>query len=326
MTMFARKRRMPLVEWNQDHANFIGRGSFGSVYRGKLRPSPRPIPHCAAGALVAVKVSNEAITAFDIQRSFMGELETLCKVNHPCCVYLVAWDYLPGRPAAPPDPGVPAQCIFVTEYLETDLGKVMTSVSKGQAPPGFDATKKSCIAFGVAFGMAYLHAENMVHRDLKPENILLDANFTPRIADFGLAKLISLENALKMTTSLGTPAYMAPELDDEAYENDDIYGAIDVFSFGMILWELASEKRPFEKLKSPVSVRMAIHDNRFPAQPTGITDDFWTLIETCWSPVPEDRPRFDEIVNTPQRLLFPGAHAETYFDFAWDLVQKYKVE
>jgi serine/threonine protein kinase len=78
----------------------------------------------------------------------------------------------------------------VTEYLEMDLAKIMKSVAKGQTPRGFDATKKSCIAFAIAFGMAYLHAQNMVHRDLKPENILLDANFTPRIADFGFAKAL----------------------------------------------------------------------------------------------------------------------------------------
>jgi serine/threonine protein kinase len=100
--------------------------------------------------------------------------------------------------------------------------------------------------------MAYLHSMNVIHRKLKPANMLLDENFFPRIADFGLSELISLENAVDMATYRGTPASTAGELDndDAGWRPEDIFGAVDVFAFGMILWELAAEARPFPQYKT----------------------------------------------------------------------------
>jgi hypothetical protein len=89
---------------------------------------------------------------------------------------------------------------------------------------------------------------------------------------------------------------------------------------------LASERQPFKHLKNSFAVRTAIHNDRLPDRPAFIPDDLWSLIEDCWSNTPEARPRFDEIVNAPQFLLFSEADVDSYFDFVCNLVQKYQVE
>jgi serine/threonine protein kinase len=175
--------------------------------------------------------------------------------------------------------------------------------------------------------MAYLHSLNIVHRDLKPANILLDENFFPRIADFGLAKVISLENALAMTMNKGTPAYMAPELTDEAFQLEDMFGAIDVFAFGMLLWEMVAEVPPFaDKYKdNPYKLTMDIQEGKRPPIPDQMTAEMAELVKQCWEGVPEDRPVFEDMLNSPGDFLFAEADENEYGDFCYDLVQKYAV-
>jgi serine/threonine protein kinase len=317
---------MKFIQWKKDPSTLLGFGSFGSVYKGVIRGFPRRIPRCTDGGPVAIKVSNQPLTSHDIQRSFMGELETMVKVNHPCCIYLISWDYSPGSGDPSKPESIPPECVFVTEFLPNDLERVLIAVAAGNCPPAFTPTKKSCIAFGIAFGMAYLHAQNIVHRDLKPSNILLDENFFPRIADFGLSKMISLENVVKMTMNKGTPAYMAPELDAEGWGPEDIFGAVDVFAFGMILWEMAAEKRPFSDVKGMFKVRQLMWEAQMPALPREMTPKMGTLVTNCWDQTPEERPRFDQIVNQPQNLMFAETDVEEYRNFCYDLIQKYTIE
>jgi serine/threonine protein kinase len=312
---------MGYIEWSPNHADFVGRGSFGDVYRGKVKPSAPKIPRCEPGSFVAVKVSKQSLTNLDNQRLFMRELDTMCQVVHPCCLYLISWDWIPGNSAV----GIEPQCVFVTEHMHTDLGEVMEKVQKGLTPDGFGATEKSCIAFGIAFGMAYLHSMNVIHRDLKPANVLLDEKFFPRIGDFGLSKMISLESALKMTMGVGTPAYMAPEMDSEEWGEDDISGPADVFSFGMMLWELAADQRPFAKYDPKTAgfkVRQDISGGIRPDMPENVTAEMRELITACWDQIPDNRPRFDDIVNNPSFLVFEDADENLFNDFCLDLVEK----
>jgi serine/threonine protein kinase len=181
--------------------------------------------------------------------------------------------------------------------------------------------------------MAYLHSLNILHRDLKPANILLSEDFSPRIGDFGLARVIDLESAMKLTIGIGTPLYKAPEMEEEdereprEWGPDAISGAVDVFSFGIILWELAAEKTPFADYKGdvPFGTRKKIVRGERPKMPGNVTEKMKKLITRCWDEVPEDRPRFDEIVNDPSALLFEEADKAVYNDFCFDLVQSYRV-
>jgi serine/threonine protein kinase len=101
------------------------------------------------------------------------------------------------------------------------------------------------IALGVARGIEYLHRGcdmRILHFDIKPHNILLDVNFTPKVSDFGLAKLYPTDNSIvSLTAARGTMGYMAPEL---FYKNiGGVSYKADVYSFGMLLMEMASRRR-----------------------------------------------------------------------------------
>jgi hypothetical protein len=74
------------------------------------------------------------------------------------------------------------------------------------------------------------------------------------------------------------------------------------------------------------AVHAAIKEGRMPKIPKDISPELARLIQRCWDNGPEERPLFDEIVNEPQKLLFPTADENAYFDFIWDLVQQYKVD
>jgi serine/threonine protein kinase len=101
------------------------------------------------------------------------------------------------------------------------------------------------IALGAARGIAYLHQDcdrRIIHFDIKPHNILLDADFTPKVADFGLAKLCGKgDDHISMTAGRGTPGYVAPEVCDR--DMGPITDKSDVYSFGMLLLEIVGEER-----------------------------------------------------------------------------------
>nr|KYP67634.1 putative receptor-like protein kinase At5g39030 family [Cajanus cajan] len=99
------------------------------------------------------------------------------------------------------------------------------------------------IAVGTARGIAYLHEDcqqRIIHYDTKPENILLDSNFNPKVADFGMAKLCNREiSHITMTGGRGTPGYVAPEI----WMPLPVTHKCDVYSFGMLLFEIAGMRR-----------------------------------------------------------------------------------
>jgi len=107
---------------------------------------------------------------------------------------------------------------------------------------GEGTRRRGQIAVGVARGLAYLHTgcrNCIIHCDIKPENILLDAAFVPKIADFGMAKVLGREFSHAITTMRGTIGYLAPEwIGGEA-----VTSKVDVYSYGMVLFELISGRR-----------------------------------------------------------------------------------
>ncbi|XP_010486455.1 PREDICTED: putative serine/threonine-protein kinase [Camelina sativa] len=194
--------------------NRIGGGGYGVVFKGVLRD----------GTQVAVK----SLSAESKQgtREFLTEINLISNIHHPNLVNLIGC-CIEGN-----------NRILVYEYLENNslASALLGSRSKYVA---LDWSKRAAICVGTASGLAYLHEEvepQVVHRDIKASNILLDGNFSPKIGDFGLAKLFP-DNVTHVSTRVaGTVGYLAPEY--------ALLGQLtkkaDVYSFGILVLEVIS--------------------------------------------------------------------------------------
>ncbi|KAL0903371.1 hypothetical protein M5K25_027745 [Dendrobium thyrsiflorum] len=197
----------------------LGQGGFGSVYKGRL-PS---------GYLVAVKMLGKSMGDGE---DFINEVSTIGRIHHVNVVQLVGF-CAEGSYRA-----------LVYEYMANgSLDKYIFTSNKDKRVINMD--KLLDIALSVAKGLHYLHQGcnmGILHFDIKPHNILLDHKFTPKISDFGLAKLHPKDHSLVfMSAARGTIGYIAPELISRSFGT--ISHKSDVYSFGMLLMDMAGGRR-----------------------------------------------------------------------------------
>ncbi|PRQ30703.1 putative protein kinase RLK-Pelle-LRR-Xb-1 family [Rosa chinensis] len=177
------------------------------------------------GLTVAVKKHDpEEFPGF---REFRAEVETLGKLRHPNIVKLLGY--------SASDSGG----LFVYEYIERGNLHRLLHESNTQLP----WKTRLQIVKGVADALAYLHGldNRIVHRDIKPRNVLLDSEFQPHITNFGLARRIDSEHSHVSTTCAGDIEYMPPEY-SQGLDKATLKG--DVYSFGILMLEIASGARP----------------------------------------------------------------------------------
>jgi len=179
---------------------------------------------------------------------------------------------------------------IITEYVPN--GSLFDSLHHSSSSPTLNGTNKTIIAMGIAYGMWKLHQLNILHRDLKSLNVLLDENLYPKICDFGISRFKNDESQLS-TIQIGTPHWMAPEM----YETKDYTYKVDVYSFGILLWELLTEQTPY-KGKNPTQIMIAVcRYGERPQIPSNAPKELSELIKLCWFSNPEIRPSFENIFN-----------------------------
>ena len=154
------------------------------------------------------------------------------------------------------------------------------------------------IGASVASALASVHAAGVVHRDVKPENILMDGT-TPRLTDFGISRLVSGSEIGRSSLLAGTPQYVAPEL----AEGLDATPAADLYSLGIVLYELSCGVTPFAGGSMLTVIRQ--HAEQEPGRPQGIPDDLWDVISWLLRKSPRGRPQSAQQVATLLEALAP---------------------
>jgi len=161
----------------------------------------------------------------------------------------------------------------------------------------------------VAAGLGFLHAKRVCHRDLKSSNVLVDKQKECQICDYGVSKLMDLsttssgvEKASASPTQPGTTEYMPPEAlgatPDGSMPQEELPFALDVYSYGVLLNEMASRRRPWAEIPASAGKQYAIinrvvHECKRPQLPPHLEPAFQGLLEECWTKSPGARPRFD---------------------------------
>ncbi|XP_041419834.1 mitogen-activated protein kinase kinase kinase 7 S homeolog isoform X5 [Xenopus laevis] len=190
------------------------------------------------------------------------------------------------------------------EYAE---GGSLYNVLHGAEPlPYYTAAHAMSWCLQCAQGVAYLHSmkpKALIHRDLKPPNLLLVAGGTVlKICDFGTACDIQTH----MTNNKGSAAWMAPEV----FEGSNYSEKCDVFSWGIILWEVITRRKPFDEIGGPAfRIMWAVHNGTRPPLIKNLPKPIESLMTRCWSKDPPQRPSMEEIVKimTHLKQYFPGA-------------------
>ncbi|ONI08384.1 hypothetical protein PRUPE_5G174600 [Prunus persica] len=212
-------------EWSADMSQlYIGckfaSGRHSRIYRGVYKQRDVAIK------LISQPEEDEGLAVL-LEKQFTSEVALLFRLHHPNIISFVAACKKP-----------PVFCI-ITEYL---CGGSLRKYLHQQEPHSVPLSLVVKLALDIARGMQYLHSQSILHRDLKSENLLLGEDMSVKVADFGISCLESQCGSAKGFT--GTYRWMAPEMIKEKHHTKKV----DVYSFGIVLWELLTALTPFDNM------------------------------------------------------------------------------
>jgi tRNA A-37 threonylcarbamoyl transferase component Bud32 len=247
--------------------NKLGEGGFGVVYKGEWQNVPVAIKE-----LHLKNLSNEAL------QEFKSEAEIMAKLRFPNIVTLYGVCLEPNKYS------------MVIELMPK--GSLYDLLHNGQPLPW---KIRFNISMDIATGLSYLHSKKILHRDLKSPNVLLDQNLRAKLADFGLAKVRheTMTTSTRPNQTAGTLPWMAPELFQRKAQHTE---AADIYSTGMIFWEITSRKKPFEDAVDQAVLQQWIKDGEKETIPESTPTEYKNVLSWCWSAV-KDRPTADQIID-----------------------------
>ena len=265
----------------------LGKGSFGTVFRAVWR-------HPELGPReVAIKYFETEIE----KAEFNTERKQLARVSHPNIIQMY---------------GVCQQpfVLLVMEFAE--CGSLYKILHQSKPSPEYNAGHAVSWCLQCAKGVDYLHnlkPKPLIHRDLKSPNLLLvNHGLTLKICDFGTA----CDKSTIMTNNKGSAAWMAPEV----FEGSTYSEKCDVFSWGIILWEVLARRLPFEEIGgNDLRVLWAIHTDQRPPMIKGCPPGLESLMTKCWDKDIGIRPSMTEVVTEMSFLsqFFPGSQEPIRF-------------
>jgi predicted ATPase/serine/threonine protein kinase len=248
----------------------LGAGGMGEVYRAKDTRLDRE---------VAIKtLSLDRCSQSDALSRFEQEARSACALNHPNIVTIYELGHVNGT------------CYIAMELVDGET--VRSLLASGPLP----FRKSVAIAAQVADGLAKAHEIGIIHRDLKPENLMVSRDGTAKVLDFGLAKLLKLDHApgsdattsiTEQGTVMGTVGYMSPE----QATGGEVDFRSDQFSFGSVLYEMATGTPAFQKKTHAETTAAILRDEpeRFGARMLQAPAPFIWIVERCLAKDPKQR-------------------------------------
>ncbi|XP_073093627.1 ephrin type-A receptor 5 isoform X12 [Manis javanica] len=256
----------------------IGAGEFGEVCSGRLKlPGKRELP-------VAIKTLKVGYTDKQ-RRDFLGEASIMGQFDHPNIIHLEGV-VTKSKPV-----------MIVTEYMEN--GSLDTFLKKNDGQ--FTVIQLVGMLRGIAAGMKYLSDMGYVHRDLAARNILINSNLVCKVSDFGLSRILEDDPEAAYTTRGGKIPirWTAPE----AIAFRKFTSASDVWSYGIVMWEVVSYgERPYWEMTNQDVIKAVEEGYRLPS-PMDCPAALYQLMLDCWQKDRNSRPKFDEIVNMLDKLI-----------------------
>jgi tetratricopeptide (TPR) repeat protein/tRNA A-37 threonylcarbamoyl transferase component Bud32/TolB-like protein len=257
----------------------LGEGGMGSVYRAEDR---------RIGRTVAIKmVRTDRLADEKTRDRFIREARSIGALNHPniATLYDVA---LSGETP-----------YIVMEYLPG--GSLDARIRRGNPTLGEVLT----VAAGIASGLAHAHSQGVIHRDLKPANILFTSDGVPKIIDFGLARAGESTELSQNGVVMGTAEYMSPEqacgkpLDHRS----------DLFSFGLILYMMASGRHPFKGDSIPATLHSIVYDAPPPMATVrpDFPESFHRIVDGLLDKHPENRPSLTHVLPELHSMQTAGS-------------------
>ncbi|KAG8385437.1 hypothetical protein BUALT_Bualt03G0045200 [Buddleja alternifolia] len=270
-----KKPLLPFEEWNIDFSEItigarVGIGFFGEVFRGTWN-----------GLEVGIKVFLEQDLTVENIEDFCNEISILSRIRHPNVILFL------GACTKPPRLSV------VTEYME--MGSLYYLIHASGLKKKLSWQKRLKMLYDICRGLMCIHRMKIVHRDLKSANCLVNKHWTVKICDFGLSRVLTT-TPMTNSSSAGTPEWMAPEL----IRNEPFTEKCDIFSLGVIIWELCTLNRPWEGIPSVQVVYAVGNDGQrleIPEGPLG------KLIADCWAE-PDERPTCQEVLSRLQECEY----------------------
>jgi serine/threonine protein kinase len=266
----------PISEWIKDfrvmrEIEVLGKGGFGVV---KL------VEDAFTGERIAVKSLHEPDP--DLGTRFRHDVEMLIRLRHPCVLSIVGYLI----------PTQTSRAQIGTEFaVNGSLRSALDKLRNGSPPNFMNDTGIAIIVSGLAHGMKFIHSSGAIHRDLKPENVLLDARGWVFIGDLGSSRLVDME--VTRTKIVGTPLYMAPEM----YDEGEYTTTVDVYSFGLMVYELLASGPVFSRTIAPGPLMKKVITGEHPKLPASMNGTVKEPIGRCDSVDPNARSMFDEIVT-----------------------------
>jgi hypothetical protein len=258
--------------------NLVGMGKFGFV---------RVLEEKSKGERFYVTFIEESV-GFNRNR-LLQTISILARLNHPCIIRIIG--------VSLPKAFECEDLRIAMEYASNgSLEDALIRVKRREVPEFWTHENITCMIIGVVLGMKYLHSRNIIHRDLRPDNLLIDGNYRIRICNFGTP--VFEECGIRIMPS--TAAYLCPE----CLEGELPTKKFDVFSFGLILYEILTEDSVFPKDADMAEILKLHRSESRPKIPDWIPEPILMLIELCWSSDPVLRPTFDDIYNALAAVNF----------------------